>query len=110
YGIEVALVQPSDAPLDPPLEALVAAAREAMTNSGKHAGVTEVSVLARVTDREASVFVRDRGAGFDRATVPADRRGLRDSIEERMERHGGRATIHAAPGEGTEVELALPRT
>jgi len=55
------------------------------------------------------VFVRDRGRGFDRTRVPGDRAGLRESIEARMARHGGRAEIHTAPGEGTEVELILPR-
>ena len=55
------------------------------------------------------MFVRDRGAGFDRAAVPADRRGLVESIEGRLERAGGRATIVTSPGEGTEVELHLPR-
>ena len=63
----------------------------------------------------AEVFVRDRGPGFDLARDPADRRGLRESVLGRMERHGGRAEIHTRPGEGTEVELvmglmtALPR-
>ena len=47
-----------------------------------------VSVLARVSDREASVFVRDRGRGFDRDAVPRDRAGLRDSIVGRMARQG----------------------
>ncbi len=55
------------------------------------------------------MFVRDRGAGFDRAAVPADRRGLVESIEGRMERAGGTATVVSTPGEGTEVELHLPR-
>ena len=42
--------------------------------------------------------------------MPADRRGVRESIVGRMERHGGRAAIHAAPGGGgTEVELVLER-
>ncbi|MBB4661252.1 PspC domain-containing protein [Conexibacter arvalis] len=109
YGVGIRLVQPRDAALDADLEALVAAAREAMTNAAKHAGVDEVSVLARVTDGEASVFVRDRGRGFQRALVAPDRRGLRESIEARMARHGGRATIDARPGEGTEIELTLPR-
>jgi signal transduction histidine kinase/phage shock protein PspC (stress-responsive transcriptional regulator) len=109
YDVAVELVQPSDAPLDDDLEALVSAAREALTNAAKHAGTSTVSVLARVTDREASVFVRDRGRGFDRARVPRDRAGLRESIEARMARHGGRAEIHTAPGEGTEIELILPR-
>ena len=85
------------------------AAREAMTNAAKFAGVEEIDVYAEVTDDEVSVFVRDRGAGFDRAAVPADRRGLVESIEGRMERAGGRATIVTSPGEGTEVELHLPR-
>jgi len=109
YGVAVELVQPSDAPLDAGLEALVAAAREAMTNAGRHAGVESVSVLARVADGEASVFVRDRGAGFDPEAVAEDRRGLRESITGRMTRAGGRATVVSAPGEGTEVELVLPR-
>ena len=47
------------------------------------------------------------GPGFDPDAVPADRRGLRESIVSRMERHGGRATVHTAPGQGTEVELTL---
>ena len=55
-----------------------------------------------------SVFVRDRGGGFDPSAVPADRRGVRESIVGRMARHGGRAAIHSEPGGGTEVELTLP--
>ena len=53
------------------------------------------------------MFVRDRGPGFDPAAVPADRRGVRESIVGRMERHGGRARVTSAPGGGTEVELVL---
>ena len=53
------------------------------------------------------VFVRDRGPGFDPDSVPPDRRGVRESIVGRMERHGGRARIASAPGSGTEVELVL---
>jgi signal transduction histidine kinase len=41
--------------------------------------------------------------------VPADRRGVRESIVGRMERHGGRATVHTVPGQGTEVELSIER-
>jgi signal transduction histidine kinase len=52
--------------------------------------------------------VRDRGPGFDVATVAQDRRGVRESIVGRMQRHGGRALISSRLGEGTEVELSLP--
>ena len=44
--------------------------------------------------------MRDRGPGFELAAVPADRRGLRESVLGRMERHGGRAAIHTRPGRG----------
>jgi signal transduction histidine kinase len=53
--------------------------------------------------------VRDRGPGFDPAAVPTDRRGVSESIVGRMERHGGSAVVHTAPGEGTEVELVIQR-
>jgi signal transduction histidine kinase len=81
-----------------------------MTNAAKFADVEEIDVYAEVTDEKLSVFVRDRGAGFDRAAVPADRRGLVESIEGRLERAGGRATIVSSPGNGTEVELHLKRS
>jgi signal transduction histidine kinase len=42
--------------------------------------------------------------------VPADRRGLVESIEGRLERAGGRATVVSSPGEGTEVELHMTRS
>ena len=69
--------------------AVVLAAREAMANAAKFSGAEEISVYAEVARRRVAVFVRDRGAGFDRAAVPADRRGLAESIEGRMERAGG---------------------
>jgi len=86
----------------------VAAAREALTNAAKFAGVeAPVSVYAEASPAKLQVFVRDRGHGFDASSVPADRRGVRDSIVGRMARHGGRGTVTSAPGEGTEVELTL---
>jgi signal transduction histidine kinase len=109
HGVRVELASAGDCPVDSSAGALVLAAREAMTNAAKFAGVDEIDVYAEVTDDDIAVFVRDRGAGFDRSTVPADRRGLVDSIEGRMERVGGRATVVTAPGEGTEVELHLVR-
>jgi signal transduction histidine kinase len=55
------------------------------------------------------VFVRDRGRGFDPQAVPADRKGLAESIHARISRHGGSATVRSVPGEGTEVSLMIPR-
>jgi signal transduction histidine kinase len=110
YAISVTPVIVGDAPMDQHLAALVAAAREAMVNAAKHAQVQEVSVYAEVEDGTISVFVRDRGIGFDPAAVGSDRRGLAESIRGRMERHGGTSTVRSRPGEGTEVELTVPLT
>jgi signal transduction histidine kinase len=110
HGVPVEIVVVGDRALDGRGEALVAAAREAMVNAAKFGGGSAVDVYAEASDDALQVFVRDRGPGFDPAGVPADRRGVRESIIGRMARHGGRAAIHSAPGAGTEVELTLPGT
>jgi signal transduction histidine kinase len=107
HGVPVEVVAVGDAPLDERAEALVAAAREAMVNAAKFAG--PVALYAEVEPERIEVFVRDRGPGFDPAAVPADRRGVSESIVGRMERHGGQAVVHTAPGEGTEIELVMTR-
>jgi signal transduction histidine kinase len=109
YAVSMQVVVVGDCALEEPLPPLVQASREAMVNAAKHAGVAEVSVYAEVEPGQVHVFVRDRGAGFDPAAVAADRHGLADSIRGRMERHGGTVTLRTAPGEGTEVQLAVAR-
>ncbi len=109
HGVRIELASAGDTPLDESVAQLVLAAREAMTNAAKFSGVDEISVYTEVDEGAVSVFVRDRGAGFDRASVPADRRGISESIEARMQRAGGTATIASARGEGVEVELGLRR-
>ena len=110
HDVRVELASAGDCPIDERTRALVLAAREAMTNAAKFAGVEEIDVYLEAGEDAVSVFVRDRGAGFDRAAVPADRRGIAESIEGRLERVGGSATIVTAPGAGTEVEVRLPRS
>jgi signal transduction histidine kinase len=107
HGVPVEVVVVGDRDLDARHEAVVAAAREAMTNAAKFGGGSPVDVYAESGGIRTQVFVRDRGPGFDPASVPGDRRGLRESIVGRMERHGGRARVTSEPGAGTEVELTL---
>jgi signal transduction histidine kinase len=110
HGGAVEVVAVGDATVDDQLGALVQAAREAMVNAAKYAAEGgPVSVYAEVEPAQASVFVRDRGPGFDLDAVAADRLGVRQSIIGRMERHGGRAELIGGPGEGTEVRLVMPR-
>jgi signal transduction histidine kinase len=110
HGVAVDVVVVGDCPFDGHVDALVAAVREAVLNAARHSGADEVSVYAEVVgDSRIEAFVRDRGRGFDPAAVNGDRRGITHSIVRRMARHGGRAHVTSAPGEGTEVafELAL---
>jgi signal transduction histidine kinase len=108
HGAAIEVVAVGDARLDEPLRALVAAIREALINAAKYAPDQPISVFVEVGAETVEAFVRDRGPGFDLGAVPADRMGIRESIVGRMERVGGRATIRTAPGEGTEVRLAIP--
>ena len=108
YGLAVETVVVGDRPVDERVAALVAAAREAMVNAARHSGVRTISLYAEAEPGQLSVFVRDRGVGFDIETVEDMRHGVRGSIIGRMSRHGGQAEIRSAPGEGTEVRLSLP--
>lgn len=107
YHVRVELVTVGDVPVTEPVEALVEAGREALVNAAKHAGVEVVSAYAEADGSGVTLYVRDRGTGFDPTSVPADRRGLAESIVGRMARHGGTAEVRSSPGQGTEVKLVV---
>jgi signal transduction histidine kinase/phage shock protein PspC (stress-responsive transcriptional regulator) len=109
HGVDVELVSVGDCELTVEVTAVVKAAREAMVNAAKHSGAERIDVYAEADADLVSVYVRDRGSGFDLADVDGDRMGVSGSIIERVRRVGGRAIIRTAPGEGTEVRLELPR-
>jgi len=109
HGMTVEAVTVGDCELDEDLGALLEAAREATVNAAKWSGADVVSLFAEVEPDEVSLFVRDRGKGFDPEAVPADRKGLAESIHARMTRRGGEASIRSAVGQGTEVSLTMPR-
>ena len=109
-GAPIEVVVVGDCALDERLEALVAATREALTNAAKFAANGQIRLYAEVEENRVTAYVDDRGEGFDPERVPADRRGLRESIIGRMERQGGRAEVRSEPGRGTEVELSVGRS
>jgi signal transduction histidine kinase len=109
YGVPVEAVTVGECELDDNLTALLAAAREATVNAAKWSGASVISLFAEVEPTEVSLVVRDRGKGFDPGTVPADRKGLAESVHGRMTRRGGTVTVTSAPGEGTKVSLKMPR-
>jgi signal transduction histidine kinase/phage shock protein PspC (stress-responsive transcriptional regulator) len=108
HHVPVEVIAVGDAALDSDVAAVAKAAREAMINAAKHAGVDRIDVYAEADGQTVEVFVRDRGVGFDPESMADDRMGVRGSIVGRVERHGGTVTIRSKPGEGTEVAMTMP--
>lgn len=109
HGVPIEVVCVGDIALDPvgKLAAQLKAARQAMVNAAKYSESPAISVYAEVEGEEVTIFVKDRGKGFDLDAVPLDRMGIRESIIGRMERHGGTARVRTSVGEGTEVMLTM---
>ena len=86
------------------VEAVVAAATEALTNVAKHAGVG-VAVLAALDDGDGGliVTVRDRGRGFDPRRVAAGG-GLAATFAAARS-HGVRIEVRSRPGAGSRVSI-----
>ena len=106
--MRIELASGGDCALTDDVRAVVLAAREAMANAAKFSGAEEISVYAEA-DEDARQRLRPRSRrGLRPRGRAADRHGLSESIEGRMARAGGSATILSTPGEGTEVELTLP--
>lgn len=107
YDVIVEVSTAGDRTLDERTAGVVLAAREAMTNAARFAGVERIFVLAEAHGEEVRLVVRDQGDGFDPQDVSGDRRGIRESIVGRLERLGGTATVTSKVGEGTEIELSV---
>jgi signal transduction histidine kinase len=93
---------------------LAAAVRAAVDNVRRHCGErTRAWVLVEDEPGLVTVTVRDDGPGIPAGRLAeaaaAGRLGVSHSICGRLRDLGGSASIRSAPGEGTEVELRLPR-
>ncbi len=108
HGAPIDVVVVGDGALDERLAAELAAAREAMVNAAKYGDGAPISVYAEVEQDAVTVFVKDRGPGFDQDAIPDDRLGIKHSIVGRMQRHGGWAEVKSIQGDGTEVRLTMP--
>ncbi|MFN8223724.1 MAG: hypothetical protein U0R50_10835 [Gaiellales bacterium] len=108
YRWRVELVVVGDAEVDERVEQLLGAVREAMVNAARHSGAAACDVYAECGPDAISVFVRDRGRGFDPASVATDRRGIAESIVGRMRQAAGTATVRSSAEKGTDVGFELP--
>jgi signal transduction histidine kinase len=117
--VRVVLAPDAPEPPAPVLEALVGAVGEALTNTGKHAQASTVTVYGEPVDPDGSggppssgpapevglfVSVKDNGRGFDAGAV-TERIGLARSIRGRIAEVGGMVEIDGRPGRGAEVKI-----
>ncbi|MFI5062423.1 MAG: sensor histidine kinase [Streptosporangiales bacterium] len=86
-------------------QALVRIACEAVTNAAQHSGASCVSLSLEHSGSHVRLKVSDRGCGFD-TSVPGGGFGLTSMREQARSVHG-ELRISSAPGEGSEVEVAL---
>ena len=108
YRIEIDMVCAYDAEMTVTLSGLVDATREAIVNAAKHSGSDVILVYCAAEQGHVTVFVRDKGRGFD-PDASGDGFGIANSIVRRLESIGGVATIQSTEDFGTEVEMTVPR-
>ncbi|MCX6032955.1 MAG: GAF domain-containing sensor histidine kinase [Chloroflexi bacterium] len=94
--------------------ALLRFAQEALSNALRHAGAQRVSVkLTCPSPGEVMLAVGDDGAGFDPdsalAQSTADGHLGLELMGERAAALGGSVRVNSAPGQGTRIEMVLPR-
>lgn len=96
--------------LEPALEtAIFRIVQEALTNVARHARVKEVAVRLWVNAGRAGVQIQEAGAGFDVASVLAQRSSSGVAgMRERVELLGGEFTLESSPGQGTCLTVELP--
>ena len=105
FDVPIEVVVVGDRAVDDTASTLVAAAAEAMANAAEHSGARSISVYVECTEDSVEAWITDQGEGFDAQGVPDDRKGISESINARMARSGGDATILSTSDEGTEVHL-----
>jgi PAS domain S-box-containing protein len=84
--------------------------QEALTNSRKHSGATNVSVCVEMDTSKAWITITDDGSGFDARELghcAGDHFGM-SYMRERMAQIGGSLTIDSEPGGGAVLRLVVP--
>jgi len=112
-GVPVGLDVDGDEDIDLGPEAevqLMRVIQEALTNVRKHANASRAKVSINRDHTEAAIVVEDDGQGFDASLfrqTDVMSFGL-STMQERVERVGGRLTVDSSPSEGTKVKIFVP--
>ncbi len=87
---------------------LLPIAREAMSNSLRHASARMGTVSLHLQDGHVQLTVEDDGVGFHPATVRKNGYGLKN-MEARVRKLGGRLEVTSGSGQGTRVACDFPQ-
>lgn len=83
--------------------------QEALTNIGKHAQPTRVSLLVKKDQNRVFFTIDDNGKGFDGSKVFAQKKTLGLlSMEERVKILGGSFSLWSQKGRGTKISFSIP--
>jgi signal transduction histidine kinase len=112
-GVRCAVDTEPDLELAPELETvLYRVTQESLTNVGKHANASRVSISLAAVDGHVRLLIRDDGVGFDpgkaTALVSQGHFGL-TNMRERVEMVGGKLRVHSSPGRGTTIAVEMQR-
>ncbi len=106
-GIQARLQAGGEFHLPPAVEEdLFRIAIEALNNSLKHAGASEVTVRLQATDGIVALEVADNGRGFTLAAHGAGGSGLQN-MQERARKIGANLQITSTPGSGTSITIIV---
>jgi signal transduction histidine kinase len=83
-------------------------AKEAMSNSVRHAHAPRLAISLKQTSEGVCLEVADEGAGFDPQAAGLRGQGLRN-MAARAQAVGGRLEVHSAPGRGCRVTVGIPQ-
>lgn len=81
--------------------------KEAMNNTLRHSGASEVWLGIRMTSGELRILLRDNGRGFDPEAAKSNGGNGLSNMRARAARTGGRIEFRTAPGKGTEISIAV---
>jgi two-component system, NarL family, sensor histidine kinase DevS len=87
---------------------VVQLACEALSNVRRHAQATTCRVSLYRDQGGAILEIDDDGRGFDPTSPPAAGQGLHN-LHERAQRLGGHTEVHSTPGQGTRIQVTIPR-
>jgi PAS domain S-box-containing protein len=104
-------------PLDPRLSSKLENAffritQEALTNIARHAAASQVTIVLQEIGKKVFLTISDDGSGFDLIPVkdPTQRRGWgMINMRERAEAVGGTLQIDSQIGQGTRLQIQIPR-